>query len=82
MFFGYTWIEIPCEIPSIWTFFMSIRISKLKDWYISLYQAIYATYVAEKYLYTDTVKENSKFRKTTLPHDMIFNKENAYTSDE
>ena len=54
--------------------FMSISISQLKDHYISLDQASYATYVVEKYLDTSTKKENSKFDKTTLPHNMIFSK--------
>ena len=61
---------------------MSIRISQLKDHYISVDQARYATYVVEIYLDTDTIKENTNFHKTTLPPDMIFTKEYAYTSDE
>ena len=35
--------------------FMSIRISQLKDHYISVDQARYATYIVEKYLDTATV---------------------------
>ena len=62
--------------------FMSIRISQLKYHYISLNKARYDTSVVEKYLDTDTINENSKFHKTTLPHDMIFNKYYASTSDE
>ena len=38
--------------------FMSIRISQLKDHYISVEQASYATSIVEKYLDTDTIKEN------------------------
>ena len=36
--------------------FMSVRISQLKDHYISVDQAIYATYVVARYLYTATIK--------------------------
>ena len=53
--------------------FMSISISKLKDYSISADQDRYAIGVVSKYLDTSTIKENSKFHKTTLPHDMIFN---------
>ena len=53
---------------------MSSRISHMKDHSISLDQAIYATYIVDKYLDTATV--------TTLPSDMIFDKTRAYTSDE
>ena len=62
--------------------FKSIGISQLKDHYISVDQAGYATYVVVKYIYTITIKYNSKFRKTTLPHDMIFNKVDSSTRDE
>ena len=47
-----------------------------------MYQAIYATSVIENYLYTTTTKENSKFHKNTLPHDIIFTKEDASNSYE
>ena len=62
--------------------FMSIRISQLKDHSISVDQAIYATSVVAKYLDTATVKLSNKFYKTTLPADMIFTKEDVSTSDE
>ena len=62
--------------------FMSIRISQLKDHYISVDQAKYATSIVEKYLDTATVKVRKKFHKTTLPDDMIFTKEDVSTSDE
>ena len=62
--------------------FISIRISKLKDNSISLDQARYATSVVEKYLDTATIKENSRFHKTNLPHDIILTKEDASTSDK
>ena len=61
---------------------MSIRISQLKDHYISVDQARYATSIVAKYLDTATVKVSNKFYKTTLPADMIFTKEDVSTSDE
>ena len=61
---------------------MSIIISQLKDHYISVDQAIYATYIVAKYLDTDIVKVSTIFHKTTLPADMIFIKEDVSTSDE
>ena len=61
---------------------MYIRMSQLKVNYISVDQAIYDKYVVAKYLDTSTIKENSKFHKTTLPNDMILTKEDASTSDE
>ena len=45
-------------------------------------QARYTTSIVEKYLDTDAVKVSTKFYKTTLPADMIFTKEDVYTSDE
>ena len=54
----------------------------MKDHSISVDQARYATSIVEKYLDTATVKENTKFYKTTFPSDMIFTKEYASTSDE
>ena len=62
--------------------FMSIRISQLKDHSISVYQDRYATSIVAKYLDTDTVKVSNKFYKTKLTADMIFKKEDVYTSDE
>ena len=47
-----------------------------------MYQAIYPTSVVANYLDTVTMKENSKFHKATLPHDMIFTKEYSSISDE
>ena len=61
---------------------MSIIISQLKDYSISVDQARYATSVVENYLYTATVKVSNKFYKTTLPVDTIFTKEDVSTSDE
>ena len=62
--------------------FMSIIISQLKVHSISVDQAIYATSIVEKYLDTVTVKVSTRFYKTTFPADMIFTKEDVYTSDE
>ena len=54
----------------------------MKDNFISVDQARYATSIAAKYLDTATVKVSTKFYKTTLPADMIFTKEDVSTSDE
>ena len=62
--------------------FMSIRISQLKDHSISMDQARYATSIVAKYLDTATVKVSTSFYKTILRADMIFTKEDASTSDE
>ena len=62
--------------------FMSIRISQLKDHSISVDQARYATSIVAKYLDTATFKVSTHFNKTTLPADMIFIKEDVSTSDE
>ena len=62
--------------------FMSIRISHLKEHSISVDQARYATSIVAKYLDTATVKASNKFYKTTLPSDMIFTKEDVSTSDK
>ena len=62
--------------------FMSIRISQLKDHSIYVDQAIYATLIVAKYLDTATVKASKTFYNTTLPSDMIFTKDDFSTSDE
>ena len=49
---------------------------------ISLDQAIYATSIVSKNLYTATVKASAKFYKTNLPSDITFTKVDASTSDE
>ena len=61
---------------------MSIRISQIKDHYISVYQYKYATYIVDKYLDTATVKTRTKFYKTTLPSDIIFTKADTSTNDD
>ena len=57
--------------------FMSIGISKIKDHYISVYQAIYTNYIVSKYIDTATVNKSTKFYKTTFPYDMVFTKDNV-----
>ena len=54
--------------------FMSIRISQLKDHSISVDQYRYATSIVAKYSETATVKVSTKFYKTTLTADIIFTK--------
>ena len=54
--------------------FMSIRISQIKDHSISVNQAIYDTSIVSKYLDTTIVKVSTTFYKTTFPDDMIFKK--------
>ena len=54
--------------------FISISISQLKNYYISVDQARYATFVIEIYIYNETIKENPRFHNTTLLHDTIFTK--------
>ena len=51
---------------------MSNIISQLKYHSISVDQARYNISVVEQYLDIATKKENSKFHKSTLPHDIIF----------
>ena len=54
----------------------------MKDHYIYVGQARYATSIVVKYLDTATVKVSTKFYNTTLPADMIFTKEDVSTRDE
>ena len=61
--------------------FMSIRISQLKDHSISVDQARYATSIFAKHLDTASVKVSTNFYKTTFPADMIFTKKDVSTSD-
>ena len=62
--------------------FMLIRMSQIKDYYIEVDQARYSTYILAKYLYTTTVNTSTHFYKTTLPSDMIFTKTESSTSDK
>ena len=52
--------------------FMSIRISQMKDYSIFIDQARYATFIVAKYLDTATVKAITEFYNTTFPYYMIF----------
>ena len=61
--------------------FMSIRISQMKDHSISVDQGMYATSMVEKYMVTSTVNKGTDFYKTTFPSDMIFTKNDASVSD-
>ena len=61
--------------------FMSIRISQIKDHYIYLDQARYATLIVAKYLDTATINTSTNFYKTTLTYDMFITKDDASTSD-
>ena len=54
----------------------------MKDHFISVYQARYATYFVPKYLYNDTVNKSTNFYKTTFPSDSIFTKAYACTSND
>ena len=60
------------ELLGYANWFMSIRISQMKDHYISVDQARYSTSIVAKYLYTAKIKVSTKFYKTKLPADMIF----------
>ena len=60
--------------------FMSIRISHMKDQSISVDQYSYVKIIVAKYLDTDTFKTSRKFYMTVLSSDMIFMKGDAYTS--
>ena len=61
---------------------MSFRISQLKNYSISVFQAIDATSVAVKYIDAATIKQYQKFYKTTLTHYTIFTIVDASTNDE
>ena len=54
--------------------FMPIKTTQINGHYITVNQDRYATFIVTKYLDTATIKENSNFHKTALPHDMIFAK--------
>ena len=62
--------------------FMSIRISQMKDHSISVDQDKYSTSIVVKYLDTVTVKASTKLYNTTLPSDIIFTKAYTSTSDK
>ena len=61
--------------------FISIRISCMKDHSISVDQTRYATSIVD-YLDVSVVKISKNLYRTTLPYDIIFTKSDASTSDE
>ena len=54
----------------------------MKDHYIYVDKARYATSIVAKYLDTAKVNASEKFYETTFPYDMIFTKADASTSNE
>ena len=54
----------------------------MKGHSVSVDQAIYATSIVAKQLYNSTLNMSKKFYNITLPHDMIFTKAGASTSNE
>ena len=54
----------------------------MKDNYIYVYQNRYDTSIVAKYIDTAKVKKSARFYKNTFPSDMIFTKDDVYTSDE
>ena len=62
--------------------FMSIRISQMKDHSISVDQDIYATSIVAKYLDNATSKRSTKFDNTTFPSYMISTKYDVSTNDD
>ena len=61
---------------------MSIHISQLKDYSVSVEQARYATSVVTKYVDTSLVKTIARFYNITLPSDITLTKDDVSTSDE
>ena len=62
--------------------FMLIRISQMKDHYISVNQYRYATSIFDRYLCVVIVTTSTTFYNTTLPSNIIITKADVYTSDE
>ena len=62
--------------------FMSIKKFQMRDHSISVYQAIYDTYIVAKYLDNVTFKRSTKVYKNIFSSDMIFTKDDASTSDD
>ena len=61
--------------------FMSIRISQMKDRSNSVDQARYATSIVVKYFDTAIIKSSTQIYKKNLPYIIIFTKEDASTRD-
>ena len=49
---------------------------------ISVDKSIYASYIVAKYLDTAIFKTSTKFYKSNFPSDMIFIKDDVFTSDD
>ena len=62
--------------------FISIRISQMKDHSILVNQARYATFIVAEYFDTSTVETSTKFYNTNFSSDIIFTKAYVYISDE
>ena len=62
--------------------FMSIRITQMRDNYISVDQARYDNSIVDKYLDTYKFKVSVKLYNTTLTYNIVFTKANISTSDE
>ena len=82
MVFGYLGKRSHVNFLGYAHWFMSIRISHMKDHLISLDQARYATSIVAKYLDTATVKVSTIFYKTTLPFGIMFTKADVSTRDD
>ena len=54
----------------------------MKEHSVSVDQSRYATFIVDKYLNTSTFDTRTKCYNTTFPSDMIFTKDDAFTSDE
>ena len=61
---------------------MSIRMTHIKDHYISIDQSKYAISVVEKYFDPATVKSSTNFYMTTFTYGMISTKADSSTSDD
>ena len=62
--------------------FMSKKKSQIKDHSISVDKARYDTSIVAKYLDSATVKVGTKFYNTTFTYNMIFRKDDTFTSYE
>ena len=82
MVFGYTGKRYQVKFLGYARWFISIGITQLKDSSIPVDQARYNTSFVSKYLDNNTINENFKLYKTTLPHYIIFTKYYSSTSDE
>ena len=70
------------EFLGVVHWFMLIRISHIKDHYISVDKDMYATSIVAKYLNITIFKTSTMFYKTNLTSDIILLKADEYTSYE